>query len=236
MEAERLWPSGPVFLQAPHIRLTADTVLLADFARVRAGERGADLGCASGALMLLLLWREPALWMTGLELSAEACALAEENLQRNGLSGRAEVRCGDLRETVKRLPNGSFNFVIANPPYYPVGQGRISPDRERAAARGETDCSLEELCAAASRLCCSGGRVFLCYRPERLTELLREMSRAHLEPKRMRLVHHSADSDASLVLVEGRKDGHPGLNVEPPLLIRDADGRESAEYRRICHC
>ena len=61
------------------------------------------------------------------------------------------------------------------------------------------------------------------------------MRDTHLEPKRLRLVHHDCASEAFLLLIEGRKDGRPGLRVERPFLIRDGSGRETEEYRRICH-
>ena len=235
MDGTRLWPGGPLFQDAAPMRVTTDSVLLADFAAVRGGEKGADLGCGSGLLMLLLLRRESDLLMAGLEIQPEALRLAEENLRINGLLERAELVCGDLRETVKRLPNGGFDFVISNPPYFPPESGRMPPDGARETARGETALKLPELCAAASRLCRSGGRIFLCHRPERLVSLLQEMRAHHLEPKRVRFVHHDLHAPASLLLVEGRKDGKPGLSVEAPFLIRGEDGAETEEYRRICH-
>ena len=67
MDEDRLWPGGPVLLQPESVKLTTDTVLLADFAEVRAGQNGADLGCSSGALMILLMQREAGLRMTGLD-------------------------------------------------------------------------------------------------------------------------------------------------------------------------
>ena len=204
-----------------------DSILLADFAVVHSGEKGADLGCASGLLMLMLLWREKELCMTGLELLPEAVQLAEENLRANGLQERAELVCGDLRETAGKLPNGGFDFIISNPPYYTT--------EARSGARGEKTLRLPELCRAASRLCRSGGRVFFCYRAERLVSLLQEMREQHLEPKRIRFVQHDAASPASLLLIEGRKDGKPGLHAEPVFLIRGEDGKETEEYRRICH-
>ena len=184
MNTTQLWPDGPIYSNAEHMPLTTDSILLADFAAVRSGEKGADLGCASGLLMLLLLWRENGLRMSGLELLPEAVRLAEENLRANGLEGRGSLICGDLRETVKTMPNGSFDFIIANPPYYPPESGSMAPDRERGIARGETALRLSELCAAASRLCRSGGRIYFCYRPERLLALMQEMREHHLEPKR----------------------------------------------------
>ena len=235
MDRIRLWPDGPLFHDAAQMRVTTDSILLADFAAVFSRENGVDLGCGSGLLMLLLLRRESGLHMTGLEIQPEALRLAEENFRVNGLRERAELLCGDLRETVKRLPNGGFDFVISNPPYFPPESGRMPQDAARETARGETALKLPELCAAASRLCRSGGRIFFCHRPERLVSLLQEMRAHHLEPKRIRFVHHELHAPASLLLVEGRKDGKPGLSVEAPFLIRGEDGAETEEYRRICH-
>ena len=67
----------------------------------------------------------------------------------------------------------------------------------------------------------------------RLAELLETLRRSGLEPKRLRLVQHDAASAPSLLLLESRRGGRPGLAVEPTLLLRDADGRETDETRRI---
>ena len=232
---QELWPGGPVFAQAANFRLSTDSVLLADFVPVSGAARGIDLGCASGILALLLLRRTEKLHMTGLELNDEAAALAAENMARNGLTGRSEIISGDIRRCRELFAAGSFDLVAANPPYYAAGSGAPSPDPARAAARGEACCTLEELCRAAAWLLPSGGRFCLVYKPERLSELFCTMAANGLEPKRLRLVSHRAESAPSLVLAEGRRGGRPGLTVEPPLILTDGGGGESAEYRRIYH-
>ena len=232
---EKMWEDGPSFYQTDFARLTTDTVLLADFAQVSGMKRGADLGCASGALLLLLLWRNPDLSMTGLEISQNAAALAQENMFLNGLDGRSDLICGDFRLTVRDLAAGGYDFVISNPPYFEPGRGVLAPENSRAAARAELRCSLEDVCSAAARLCRSGGKVFFSYRPGGLNRLMAEMSKARLEPKRLRFVHHRQEKEANLVLVEGRKDGNPGLKVEAPLVLFDDNGKESVEYERIYH-
>ena len=234
-KAERLWPDGPLFLQAKTAKLTTDTVLLADFADIGRASHGLDLGCASGALMLLLLQRSGSLRMTGVELQSEAARLAEENLRLNGCQERGDVIAGDWREDLPGLMKTGFDFVIANPPYFSASRGLLPPDEARAAARGESFCTLEEFCARTSVLCRNGGKVFLSYRPERLNELLQQCSRARLEPKRLRFVHHRPSAEASILLLEARKNGKPGLHVEAPLLLHDEEENETAEYRRIYH-
>lgn len=229
-----LWTGGPRFAQSEHFRLGTDSVLLADFVRLNGAKRGADLGCGSGILALLLLERSETLHMTGVEVLPEAAALAERNLAANGLSERCRVLCGDLRDKGS-LPAGSFDLVVANPPYYPLGSGAISPKPGRDAARGELSCTLDELCGTAAWLCRTGGSFSLVYKPERLSELFCRLSAHGLEPKRLRMVCHRAESEPSLILVEARRGGKPGLRVEPALILCTPEGKETEEYRRIYH-
>ena len=217
------------------MKLTTDAVLLADFAAAEGCRTGADLGCASGVLMLLLLQKNPELFLYGLECEEEAAATAAENLRQNGWETRGSILTGDLRERSRELRAGGLDLVVANPPYYTVGSGKSAADPGRAAARGETACSLEELCACAARLLKNGGRFFLCYRPERIAELLECVRRFRLEPKRLRFVHHDRMHGASLLLLECRRSGRPGLKCERPLLLFEENGRETEEYRRIYH-
>ncbi len=245
MSAERLWQEGPLFRDGEYAKLTCDSILLADFAAAAAEQqkggkvrKGVDLGCGSGILCLLLLNRIPNLQMIGLEIREDAVELAYENLKSNELDGRGSVRNGDLRKTAADFAAGSFDYVISNPPYYVQGKnarGIASPFMERNIARGEYSCSLQELCEAACRLCRSGGKFFLCYKPERMAELYETLRRNRFEPKRIRNVHHSCSSHASLILLEARKDGRPGLIVEAPLLLHENNGEETPEYRKIFH-
>lgn len=229
-----LWPGGPRFAPGGFFPLGTDSVLLADFVPLAGAKRAVDLGCASGALGLLLLARSEKLHMTGLEIVPEAAALARENLRENGWEERGEIVCGDIRASRSLFRAGSFDLVVANPPYYPLGSGALSPDAGRAAARGEVSCTLGELVAAAAFLCRTGGRFCLVQKPERLAEVFVSMSAQGLEPKRLRLVCARAGAAPSLALIEGRRGGASGLAVEPALLLEE-DGAPSAELRRICH-
>ena len=211
---QELWPGGPLFRDAAPFRLSTDSVLLADFTRPRGGAEGIDLGCGSGVLSLLLALKDEKLHMTGLELLPEAAAAARENAELNGLDGRIAVVEGDIR---------------------PERAGAVSPEEGRAAARSECGCSLTELCEAAAFLLRTGGSFFLVHRPERLSELCGQLSAHGLEPKRLRLVCHRADSAPSLVLLEARRGGKPDLKIEPMLVLCGQDGGESEEYRRIYH-
>ncbi|MDO4573540.1 MAG: methyltransferase [Clostridia bacterium] len=233
---ERLWDGGPVFDAAGGFPLVTDSVLLADFARTgKTGRaaRGCELGCGPGAVSLLLLWREPGLCMDMLELLPEAAEAARRNLEANGLGGRGRVLEGDIREHGALLPGGGYDLVVCNPPYF--SSGGVSPDGSRAAARSEGCCSLDDVLEAAARLLRPGGRLALVHRVERLADVLCGMRARALEPKRLRLVQHSAAHAPSLTLAEGRRGGRPGLEVEPVLILCKPDGTPTEESRRIYH-
>ena len=234
MEFQKLWADGPLFAQAEHFRLGTDCVLLSDFVKLNRVRRGIDLGCASGAIALLLLCRKESLHMTGLELQADAVAIARENMEVNGFSSRSQLLCGDIRCHRELFGSGSFDLVVSNPPYFAPGRGLSSPDADKAAMRQEC-ATVEELCAAAAPLLRHGGRFCVVYRPERLYELMCAMDSAGLAPKRLRFVQGRAEIAPCLVLLEGRKGGRAGLRIEPPLILNDDTMRSTAEWRRITH-
>ena len=189
------WPAG-VF------PLGRDTLALGDFATVRAGWRVCDLGTGSGALLLLLARRAQRLSLTGIELDGRAAAAARDNLARNGLSGT--VLCADLRTAP--LPAGQFDLVVSNPPYFAMGSGKSG-----GPARSEETCTLDQLCTTAARLTRNGGRFALCHRPERLADVVCSLRSHGLEPKRLTLSAHAPGHPPSLLLVEGVRQGKPGL-------------------------
>jgi len=227
---DRLWPDGPVFyfddaLFAPG----TDSFLLAHFTRAKRAERVCDLGAGTGLLGLLLLSREPTLAIDNVEIQEAALSLARKTCKANNLVMSHHL--ADLRVLDGILPAGSFDLVISNPPYFKAGSGFSAATAAKQAAREESTCTVEDVCRAAARLLRWGGRLSVVYRPERLVDLLDAMRASGIEPKRLRLVQNTAAAAPSLVLVEGKRGGKSGLIIEPPLILKDADGSESADYR-----
>lgn len=189
--------------------LGQDSLLLSGFATLRRGDSVWDLGCGAGALLILLAARERELTLTGVECSRADGELAQKNLEENGLHGLIHI--GDIRQVA--LPAGTACLVVSNPPYFAAGSGACG-----GSARME-EAGLMDWCAAAGRLLKNGGRFSLVYRPERLPELFAGMTACGIEPKRLQLVQHGLDRPPSVALVEGVRQGRPGLQVLPTKLI-----------------
>ena len=231
---DELWPGGPRFAQQDgSFRLSTDSVLLADFTRLKKGARVLDLGCGAGVLPVLLAARDETANITGVEIQSEFAALARRNLAENGFDSRCAVLDGDLRDLRTLVPAERFDLVVSNPPYFAAGTGFSAPAASRAHAREEKSCTLSDLCAAAKWALRWGGSVFVVHRPERLSELFCELTAAGLEPKRLRSVVSSPGRAPSLVLVEGRRGGGKGLVIEAPLVLTDETGADSDEVQKI---
>lgn len=219
--------------QAPGVFPTGtDSVLLADFARPGSRDRLLDLGAGSGILPVLLLHNRPQVTGTAVEIDGNACLLARENFRLNGLEDRVQLLQGDLRAHRQLLSPGSVDLTVSNPPYFDQHSGK---DAVLKNARGDSTCTPEDLCAAAAWATRWGGRFCLTLRPERLCDFIVCLRAAGLEPKRLRPVCHSPGHPLSILLLEARRGGKPGLAWEQPLFLRTPEGQDSPDVRRIYH-
>lgn len=214
-------------------RVSMDALLLADFINPEKGDRILDLGTGSGIIALLLGQVDFIGEIIGLEIQADLFELAQQNVKLNNLADKVRMVQGDLRRISFLFKSGEFDVVCSNPPYRKLGSGRVNPQEEKAIARHEVLCELQDVLAAGRYLVRPGGRAFFVYSSERLTYFLSSLLAYNLEPKRLRLVHQDLKSSASLVLVEAIRDGQPGLNVLPPLFIQDGAGSYTPEAARI---
>lgn len=230
-----LWRNLKIIQNPEWFCFSLDAVLLADFVTLRSGDRVADLGTGTGVIPLLLSARVRSANIVGLEIKPEVADMAQRSVALNGLARHIVIKVGDIRSAVYQLGKGAFDLVVSNPPYAPVGSGKISSSFIKAAARTEILCTLEDVIREASVLLNSEGRFALVHRPSRIGEILFLMRDFKLEPKRMRFVHPAARNEPNLVLVEGIKNGKKDVQVLPPLFIYQETGVYSEEMKTIFH-
>jgi tRNA1Val (adenine37-N6)-methyltransferase len=214
-------------------RFSVDALLLYSFVQVTLAQRIADLGAGSGIIGLLLAKKYPASRVSLFELQDSLAAVAEKNIALNGMEKTVKVIKGDIRVigslTRPGAGAGSFDVVVANPPFRKERSGFVNPEEEKAVARHEIKLNLSELVAAARYLLKTKGKFFLIHHPGRLAEIISALREKRLEVKRLRFVHSNASSEAKMVLIEALHGGRVGLKVEKPLVIYDAQGEYTEE-------
>lgn len=195
--------------------------------------RVADFGAGCGGISVLILAHRPDVRLWAVEINERAASIAAHNIAQNGFADRAEVVTADIRQIKVLVPASSFDLVVSNPPYFAEKSGKPPKSKDESLARIESSLPLSELCAAAAHILKWGGRFAAVFRPERLVDLLCNMRENKIEPKRLRLISQDIKTAPSAVLVEGMRGGKAGLKMIPTLLVKDANGLETEEIRRI---
>lgn len=203
-----------------HHTFGTDAILLAHFSAARPLDSVVDLGTGCGIIPLLLFRNGLKSMVYGVDISTEACALAKKTAEELSIDNFCVVE-GNLTDIKGKVPFGTHKLVTCNPPYKAPNAGIKNSDSVVSVARHETECTLEDIVSVSSKLLQTSGRLCMCHRPERLSELMGLMSRYGLEPKRLRLVCQRKGEEPWLVLLEGRKGGKTGLRIAPTLYIEE---------------
>jgi len=204
-------------------RFSVDALLLAWFVlRNGAGGPFCELGAGSGVISALLA-RSGMADGVAVELDSTMLEALNRTISCNGLERSITVCPNDLRELRDVLDGDTFRTVVANPPYFPVGEGRVNASAADAGARHEFTCTMSDVLAASRFLLPDRGRLFLIYPALRLAECLSSLETCELRPTRLQLVHPRAGRRASHFIVEAAMREGPELVVESPQVIH-ADG------------
>ena len=227
---------------------TMDAVLLAFFVTIKPQIRVADLGTGSGVIPLLLTTRTEGLSLVGFELQEELADRAWRSVQLNGLEKQIWIQKGDLRRISEYYVPETFEVVVCNPPYWPLGHGKMSPRAEVALAKVEITCTLTEVVQAGQWLLSPGGILALVHLWERREEVVMTLHKYGMKLYRWREVKHNQKMAPSLILVEAIKstpesaaeintpgaiDWEMDLKKMEPLVIYDLHGQFLPEVAAI---
>ena len=210
-----------------------DAVLLSGFAHAKEGDRVLDLGTGTGIIPILMEAKTKASNLVGLEIQPESADMARRSVSLNSLENKIEIVTGDIKEAVSLFSKSSFDVVTSNPPYMIGQHGLVNPHSEKAIARHEVLCTLDDVISQAAALLKPGGNFFLVHRPFRLVEIMTLLTKYYLEPKRMQLVYPYVDKEPNMVLIEANRGGKSRLKVEKPLIVYESQGKYTDEIYDI---
>ena len=222
-------------------RFSTDDLLTAWYGTswASSASRVLDLGSGIGSVGMIAAWRLPGARVVTIEAQEESVRLARKSAAYNGLESRYEIRRADFRDPDALAADEQFDLVLGSPPYFPVGTGIEADHPQKVACRFELRGDIADYTRIAAAHLDAGG-VFACIFPEE------QQSRVE-----------AAARQSSLVIVRRRsvvfREGEPPLVglflmmretdlpeamrartwVEPPLLIRAADGVIHPEYATL---
>ncbi len=126
-----------------------------------------DLGTGSGNIPITLAKSRPNIFVTSVDVSAEAVSLARRNAQMHQVENRIDFVIADMAQYLALQKTEAFDLIISNPPYIPSNEIESLPREVQMEPRLALDGGPDGLnfcrviLEAADRCLKSGGHLLL---------------------------------------------------------------------------
>ena len=134
-----------------------------------------------------------------------------------------------LNEDVKNISNiyetDTFDLITCNPPYFKINENSSTNENKiKSVARHEIYLNLDDIFKIAKKVLKNDGKIAMVHRTERLIDIISSMKKNNIEPKKIQFVYPFKRSKSNMVLIEGAKNGKPGLSVLSNIVVHNEDG------------
>lgn len=223
-----------IFQNTDWFSFSLDSVLLPNFVTINKNVKNIlDLGCGNAPIPLILSTKTDA-HIVGVEIQKDSYDMALKSVKYNNLENQIELLNIDMKNIKSIYQGDSFDVVTCNPPYFKyLKTSNLNDDEHKVIARHEKMITLEEVLSISKYLLKNNGVLAIVHRTERLVEIFNLFQKYGLEVKKVRLIYPKKNSGSNMVLVEGRKNGNPGLKILPPLYVHEEDGNYTSEVTNM---
>ena len=224
-----------ILQKVDHYSMSTDSFLLPYFSNVPGSFKKNIIELCSGNGGISIILREKSdAKIEMLEIQEDLVELTKKSLELNGIMN-IEVRNGDVKNVKEYYRPSSFDYVICNPPYFPVEN--MPNQREKYnhnISRHEILCNLSDIVKAIRYLVKQNGKFAMVHRTYRISDIISECEKNGLAIKRIRFVYSKATSDTSkIVLIEGSISKVSDIKVEQPFYIYNEDGSYTEEMKKV---
>ena len=211
-----------------------DSVLLPNFVTLNANvKKILDIGCGNAPVSMILSTKTNA-QITGVEIQKDVFNMAKESIEINNLENRIKLINGDIKEMYQNMESDVFDTIVCNPPFFKVNEkSRKNNSVYKQIARHELTLNVFDVIKIARKLLKNNGNLAIGHRTDRLIDIITEMRKQNIEPKKIRFVYPKAGLESNILLIEGRKNGNPGLKILPPLYTHNSNDEYTEEVKKM---
>ena len=210
-----------------------DSVLLPNFVKINKNTKNIlDIGCGNAPIPLILSTKTSAN-IVGVEIQKDVYEMALESVKINNLEDRITIINQDINDYFKEVETDTFDVITCNPPFFKYKEtSNINKNDFKTFARHEIKLNLSQIFLVAKKLLKNNGVIAIVHRPERLLDVIQSMKENNIEPKRVQFVYPKKGKEANIMLIEGSKNGKPGLKIMPPIYSHEADGQYTEQIKK----
>lgn len=210
---------------------TSDSVLIANKANVRTGDRVVDLGTGSGVIATLIAGKHKVKAVVGVEIQPRLADMARRSVRYNKLEEKITIVNADM-VGVERTIGRDYDVVITNPPYEKTVPNKEEPS-EDDICKCEIKVTVEQTVECAAKLLKFGGLFYIINKSRRLADVICAMRDNLIEPKKIWFIQPKQSKEIDTFIVEGKKNAGSGLILPRPIIVYEEDGTFTEFSRRL---
>lgn len=219
-----------IYQNSDFFSFSLDSIILANYANIRLRDKKIIDLCTGNGVIPLILSRRTNNYIVGVEIQEKLAEMAQKSVFFNHLEKRISIVNDDVKNYSKNHLN-EYDLVLCNPPYFKVeNQSTFNLSYEKTVARHEVFLSFHDLCVCVNQLLKDNGSFCFVHRTNRFIEIISELRKNHLEPKKIKFIYETVDKPSCLVMIEAQKSAKCGLIVAKPLIQYHEDGTMTNEY------
>lgn len=222
-----------IYQNTKMFNFSLDSVLLPNFVTInKKTKRILDIGCGNAVIPMILTTKTDAL-IDGVEIQKEAYELGVKSVKLNKLDKQINLYNQDIKEFYKSKETDIYDTITCNPPFFKISEKtRFNDTKYKSIARHELSLNLEDIMVIAKKLLKNNGNIAIVHRTDRLIDIIEVMRKHNIEPKKIRFIYPKVNTESNIVLVEGTKNGKPGLKILNPLISHNENDEYTDELKK----
>lgn len=214
-----------VYQNTDMFNFSLDSVLLPNFVTLNKKIINIlDIGTGNAIIPIIMATKTNAL-IDAVEIQEDVFKLGLKSIIMNNLQDQVSIKNMDINEFSKSCNTDTYDTITCNPPFFKVKEdAHLSTSVYKKIARHEVNLNLEDIMGIAKKLLKNNGNIALVHRTDRLIDIIEIMRKYNIEPKRIQFVYPKINKESNILLIEGTKNGKPGIKILDPIYAHNSNG------------
>lgn len=217
-----------IYQDTEMFHFSLDSILLPNFVTILSKTKKIlDIG-SGNAVIPIILSTKTKCQIDAVEIQKEVYELGKKSINLNKLESQIHLYHQDIKEFIKNIETDTYDTITCNPPFFKINElSHLNNTEYKTIARHEMTLNLSELMKIAKKVLKNNGNIAIVHRTERLIDIIIEMKKNNIEPKKIQFVYPKQNRASNILLIEGTKNGKPGIHLLEPIYVHNEDGTYS---------
>ena len=222
-----------IYQNTDMFNFSLDSVLLPNFVSIsKKTKKILDIGTGNAVIPIILSTKTNAL-IDAVEIQKEVYELGKKSIEYNKLEKQINIYNIDIKDFYKSKETDTYDIITCNPPFFKVDEkSNLSDSEYKKIARHEIKLNLEDIMIVSKKLLKNNGVLAIVHRTDRLIDIIELMRKYNIEPKKIEFIYPKENTNSNIVLVEGSKNGKPGLKILKPLISHTKNDEYTDELKK----